>query len=86
MDNTDYVDNDLNWCMDDTDSAEECQRLCQTTKDCVEFTWIGLITVLAGREKECCLKYSVHSSSNTVQGLVSGPRLCSKCYFGDDKF
>ena len=86
LDNSDYPGNDLNNCGNKTDSANECHKLCQTTDDWVQFTWIGLNSKLAGRAKECCLKNNVTDSPTAFPGLVSGPKFCSKCYLSKDTY
>ena len=78
LDDSDYPGDDLNACGAKTDSASECQELCQVTANCVQFTWMGLNPLLANRAKECCLKNAVKNNPTTLQGLVSGPRLCRK--------
>ena len=77
LDGFDYQGLDLNACGAKTDSASECQFLCQTTEDCVQFVWIGI----GSRATECCLKHTVNNNPHIGAGLVSGPKFCGMYHF-----
>ena len=70
----DYFGNDLNQCGDKKDTNHECQKLCQQTVGCLQFTWIGYGTV--GREKECCLKNAINNNPEFLSTVISGPQSC----------
>ena len=78
LDDSDYPGDDLNACEAKTDSAKECQQLCQAAEGCVQFTWIGENSAVANMPKACCLKNAVKHNTTTLQGVVSGPKLCRK--------
>ena len=76
----DYVGKDINKnCDDKTDTAKQCQELCQKTAGCLKFTYItdnyngpwGI-----GSRKSCCLKGTLVTSLEQLEGVVSGPKEC----------
>ena len=70
--------NDLNGCDIKTDTANKCQKLCQETTGCVQFTWLGINFEGGSREKECCMKNEFNGNYGSVIGAFSGPQFCGK--------
>ena len=68
-----------------TDSAKECQQLCEKHPACVVFSWISA-NVPEGpfkeRERECWLKHT-EPNGTPRQYVVSGPKRCGKYEFSN---
>ena len=73
LEEQDYYANDLNACGAIKKSAEECQKLCQDTNSCVQFTW-------AKKTDKCCLKNAVNSNPVPLADHISGPKSCGMCF------
>ena len=76
--NVNYPKNDLNGCENITQSACDCQMLCNNTDNCHSFTWIGPSAPSSAGRKKCCLKNSTNPIRQTQPGFVSGPKSCGK--------
>ena len=72
----DYFGNDLNHCDAHTDTATECQELCQGTADCVQFSWLDKNFDGGNRYKECCMKNIISNNLTPNSEIISGPKLC----------
>ena len=61
-----------------TDSAQECQFLCQDLEECKEFTWIapGHEGTWRNGKNRCCLKTKLNENPITTKGRISGPKFC----------
>ena len=67
-------------CTDKTDTAEQCQNLCQATPKCKQFSWFGHDFWDEQRKRECCLK-SIKQAPEKAEDLshvVSGPKFCGR--------
>ena len=75
----DYFGNDIdNGQPKKTDSAKDCQQLCQKDNECVSFSWINKNVPdgsLVGRERECFIK-STKANRMPLKHVVSGPKYC----------
>ena len=65
---------DLNGCGTKTNTAEECQELCQDTTGCVQFTWLDVN--FKKRANKCCLKNALNINNVPEVGAFSGPKFC----------
>ena len=74
-----YDGNDINnGHQKKTDSAKDCQQLCQKDNACVSFTWINKNVPdggLIGREGECSIKHT-KANRTPLKHVVSGPKHC----------
>ena len=72
----DFRKNDIGTSAPKTNSAAECQIMCQSIPECNFFTW-------KQNSKNCFLKTS-DSGITAGGGSISGPKTCypegSKCY------
>ena len=77
---TDYPGN--NMCTLETcelkETPLECQKLCQKTDGCLEFSWVGANADYVEGRKRCWLKNQKHDDPKTVDNIFSGPKTCSK--------
>ena len=84
FENTLYMGNDILGDCDlqpekwKTDSAQECQFLCQDFEECKEFTWIapGHEGTWRNGRNRCCLKTKKNENSTAAIGRISGPKFC----------
>ena len=74
-----YPGNDLNNCVDKTDTARECHLLCQNTIGCIQFTWMGF--TVPGSERKCCLKNIRQSITEPLSFAISGPKSCGRFHY-----
>ena len=70
--------NNIGQCVE-TETPEECQKLCQSTNMCVQFTWFDKNFSEALAYKYCCLKQSINRYQY-APGIISGPKDCGN-YF-----
>ena len=67
-------------CTDKTDTAEQCQHLCQATPKCKQFSWFGHDFWDEQRKRECCLKSikQAQEKAKDLSDVVSGPKFCGR--------
>ena len=87
--NVDYLGNDLNdGYRTLTDSAKDCQILCEKHPACVAFSWISA-NVPEGpfmeRKRECWLKHTIPPGV-PQKHIISGPKRCSKFSLDDGHY
>ena len=63
-----------------TNTAIECQILCQELEECKEFTWIapGYEGKWSNGRNRCCLKTKKNKNPIKTNGRISGPKFCGK--------
>ena len=85
----DYLGNDVNNGYQTlTESAKECQKLCQKHPACEAFSWISTNVpdeALKDRKRECWLKHTTPKGIPR-QYVMSGPKHCSKFDLDDVHF
>ena len=71
------VNENLSDANEKTDTAEQCQKLCQANINCVQFTWIARSDEkIASYHRNCFMKEVFSSSYTFALGRISGPKHC----------